>query len=212
MKYWVFDLDGTLVDSFAPYFEALDHLFALVGKKFGPHLWEAALTDHLPVFFERHLGPEQVESALNELQSRSNSDAARISIFEGLEAMINHLISKNCRVAIWTNRDRESAEMILEATGLGKKTELLVSGTCVKNRKPDSEGLLRVIEHFGCEPAQVTMIGDHVYDVAAAKREGSRAVRASWHGYWNVPPCDVADLQFYDVKSFQSWVEAECSA
>jgi phosphoglycolate phosphatase len=206
MKYWVFDLDGTLVDSFAPYFDALDLLFLAAEKKFGPHLWEAALTEHLPEFFERHLGESRVEHSLRELQDRSNRDATSIQIFSGLGALLDELIKNGSKVAIWTNRDRESSELILASTGLGDKIDLLVTGTCVEKRKPDSEGLRKVIAHFQCQPSQVTMIGDHVYDVSAAKREGARAVRASWHGYWKVPDCEVADLQFFDVPSFVGWV------
>lgn len=205
MRHWVFDLDGTLVDSFAHYFDALDEIFLAHGTSFGPELRRAALTDSLVDFFERHLGRGAVPEAFARLQIRSNDDARRIRPFVGLDNLIRQLQERGSRVAVWTNRDLESASLILEHSGLRALTEACVSGTCVVERKPKPEGLLRLIDRFGCQPGEVTMVGDHEHDVTAAKAVGARAVRASWHSYWNEPPCSTADAQFKTVPEFEAW-------
>jgi phosphoglycolate phosphatase len=119
--------------------------------------------------------------------------------------MIRELQARGSRVAVWTNRDLESASLILEHSGLGELMEACVSGTCVTLRKPEPEGLLRIIDRFGCRADEVTMVGDHEHDVTAAKRVGARAVRASWHAYWDEAPCPTADAQFRSVAEFQAW-------
>src|ERR1700753_1849967 len=97
MQYWVFDLDGTLVDSFPPFFEVLEVIFQQNGKAFPKDFHLPALTESLPLFFERHLGKEAVPGALHLLQEQSNADAARIKTFPGVMETIALLKSKNSK-------------------------------------------------------------------------------------------------------------------
>lgn len=205
MTHWVFDLDGTLVDSFSHYFEALDVVFREHGSRFAPELRQAALTEPLDRFFVQHLGEHSLSPAFDRLQALSNEDARRIRAFDGLESVIQKLLARGARVAVWTNRDLISASLILKHSGLSRLTEACVSGTCVAQRKPHPEGLLRLIERFGCDPGDVTMVGDHEHDVNAAKTVGARAVRASWHSYWDEAPCSSSDAQFRSIADFGQW-------
>jgi HAD superfamily hydrolase (TIGR01549 family) len=205
MKNWVFDLDGTLVDSFAHYFGTLEEIFAAHGSRFVPDLRQAALTDPLDLFFEKHIGPTAVPPAFEMLRLLSNESARHILPFAGIEKVVRELKRRGARVAVWTNRDLESATLILKHSGLKPLAELCVSGTCVDLRKPHPEGLLRLIQHFGCAPSDVTMVGDHEHDVTAANEAGVRAVRASWHAYWKIDACPDADFQFHSVPDFENW-------
>lgn len=209
-KHWVFDLDGTLVDSFQPYFVSLDQIFRDQGGRFeGDAMQKEALTIPLVDFFEKHLGGERVSEAHRRLRQMSNRDARGILAYSELVQSLDYLKAKGARIAVWTNRDLESAELIIEHSGLGRWVETCVSGTCVGRRKPDPEGLLRLIQEFGCEPSEVIMVGDHEHDVSAAKAVGARAVRASWHGYWEQESCTIADHQFFKAKDFENWVQME---
>ena len=205
MKAWVFDLDGTLVDSFGHYFVSLGKVFEMSGMKFGDELRLTALTEPLPLFLQRQLGAAQVPAAIAELQRLSNLDAEHIRPFDGAMDLVRALKDRGDHVSVWTNRDFVSADLILMHSGLSKFIDTCVSGTCVENRKPHPEGLRRIMEQFGLAPTQVTMIGDHEHDVTGAKGAGARAVRASWHEYWQMPKCPDADHQFYCFKEFFFW-------
>jgi phosphoglycolate phosphatase len=205
MRHWVFDLDGTLVDSFGKYFALMGEIFAAHGRRFETGMHREALTESLEAMFEKHLGRENVARAFEVLRARSNEDARDIRPFAGMEGFLAELRTRGARIAVWTNRDLVSASLILEHSGLKGMTEAIVSGTCVSARKPHPEGLVRLIERFGCEPGEVTMVGDHPYDVEGAKAAGARAVRASWHGYWDDEECPVADAQFRRVADFHAW-------
>lgn len=204
---WVFDLDGTLVDSFAKYFEAMREIFAARGTVFREEHQLPALTEPLPEFFAAHLGAMQMASAFAELQERSNDDATRIRPFAGMPEILEALKARGNRIAIWTNRDLVSAELILKHSGLGQYVDYCVSGTCVERRKPHPEGLSRILQRFSCPLAEVVVIGDHDHDMLAAKSAGARAIRASWHGYWAVEACSRAELQFHTVPEFAAWLD-----
>lgn len=205
MKHWVFDLDGTLVDSFSHYFRSLDAVFREHGAQFTPELRQMALTEPLDKFFIQHLGQESLLTAFERLQTLSNDDARHIRPFTGLEEVVQQLLVRGARVAVWTNRDLVSASLILKHSGLSRLTETCVSGTCVAQRKPHPEGLLRLIDRFGCDAKDVTMVGDHEHDVMGAKAVGARAVRASWHAYWQEEDCRAADAQFRRITDFGAW-------
>jgi len=208
MRYWVFDLDGTLVDSFGHFFDSLKEIFSENGKVFSDELRLASLTESLPAFFEKHLGTEAARPALEKLQRQSNLDAAKIQPFAGTMPFIRALKESGSKIAVWTSRENESAKLILEQTGLSELAEIYVTGTCTVQRKPHLEGLLKIREHFKCELDEITMVGDHEHDMMAAKNAGARAVRASWHSYWPVEKCTHADYQFYHVSDFQQWASS----
>lgn len=211
MKCWVFDLDGTLVDSFEHYFVILTDIFNSNGAKFREELRLPALTQKLPEFFEQHLGKPAVSQAMITLQERSNRDASQVRPFDGVIELIQKLRERGDRVAVWTNRDLQSAQLIIQHSGLKPFVEICISGTCTVERKPFPEGLLRIINHFGCRADDVTMIGDHEHDVTAAKSVGTRAIRASWHSYWQFEPCTIADYQFHKFEDFSRWVDSQSS-
>ncbi len=208
MKNWVFDLDGTLVDSFGLYFKSMREIFADHGREFHSDLHLPALTEPLGDLFSLHLGSDRVNRAFDALQEKSNLDAPRIEPFAGIPELIDELIAKGAKIAVWTNRDLQSAELILKATGLKRKLEHCVSGTCVTRRKPDAEGLKGIIRRFDCSPSDVVMVGDHEHDVLGAQSAGATAVRASWHGYWSIEKCTQADFQFFTVPDFSAWARS----
>ena len=212
MKYWAFDLDGTLVDSFEHFFIFMREVFNEHSVAFTPDMQLTALTQSLPVFFQTHLGQDAVAPTMKRLHERSNEDAKIIKPFPGALALIERIREQGGRIAIWTNRDLTSASLILENSGLGQHIDLCVSGGCTQLRKPHPEGLQRIIDTFQCTPDQITMIGDHEYDVQAAKTVGARAVRASWHGYWTFNPCSISDHQFHQFEEFSHWVSHEKSS
>jgi phosphoglycolate phosphatase-like HAD superfamily hydrolase len=207
MKHWVFDLDGTLVDSFSHYFVLLSDIFSTHGARFSDELRRPALTQSVAEFFEQHLGPEAVPSAVSVLHERSIEDAKHIRPFTGMLPTIRSLKENGSRVAVWTNRDLASAQSIILHSGLKPFIELCVSGNCTVQRKPNPEGLLRIVQHFGCDAASVTMVGDHDFDVMAAKTAGARGVRANWHAYWKPEPCAHSDFQFSQIEDFKKWIE-----
>jgi pyrophosphatase PpaX len=205
MTNWIFDLDGTLVDSFGHYFTSLEEVFSLHDKTFTPDLQHAALTDNLKDFFTLHLGEKALDPALLLLRSRSNHDATKIQAFPGIIDSLKNLRSSGAKIGVWTNRDYESANLILKHSGLENHVDAFVSGTCTKERKPYPEGLLRIANEFKSLPSEITMVGDHDHDVMAAKTAGARAIKASWHSYWEVKKCLIADHQFHELDLFHSF-------
>jgi len=205
MKYWVFDLDGTLIDSFSFYLSIVTRLFEKHNLTLTPEIVKSCVGMPAAKFFEMHLGAEHVNDAMAELKSQSDEDLKSVSLFSGILESVKQLSSAGHRVAIWTSRDLLSTEQLLQFTQLNDYIDFYVTSCCVADHKPHPEGLLKVAEYFSCDPSELVMIGDHDFDMQAAKRVGAKAVRASWHSYDSPASCSLADHQFHKVEDFSQW-------
>jgi phosphoglycolate phosphatase-like HAD superfamily hydrolase len=50
------------------------------------------------------------------------------------------------------------------------------------------------------------MVGDHDYDIQAAKAIGAMAIRASWHRFGPPEFCSLSDQHFKSVDEMMQWV------
>lgn len=205
MKHWVFDLDGTLVDSFPPYFQILEEILKGHGQTFSTHDRLPALSVEAAVFLKSRIGEHHVPAGLEFLHRRNREVVDSIQPFPEMMELVRYLVENDRSVSIWTNRDLASAEGILEKTGLSKLSSILVTPNHLKNAKPHPEGLFKIADFHKTVPSEMIMIGDHEMDVVGGKSGGARAVRASWHGYWEFETCKIADHQFYAAGDFKTW-------
>lgn len=204
MKYWIFDLDGTLVDSFQPYFNAVEKIMnktlSLEERKVGVSL-------HASEFFKLHLSEEQAKKALQQLQLQNTQDLGDLPKFSAIEDLFIYLKKSGCHISIFTSRDLTSASQTLKKNGLYKFIDHLVSGDCVSEKKPNPEGLHKLQGLYNCRLEEMVMIGDHDCDVEAGNNAGVFSVRASWHPHWPHDQCTVARQQFHSVDEFFAWVK-----
>lgn len=215
MKYWVFDLDGTLIDSHGAYFKSLQHVL----EQFGSELTEFDQKEILRIsvknradFFNRKLGHDHAKQAMAALDRRLQEDYLRVSVYDGMIPLLQTLKSRNLELAVWTARDLSSAEQVLKHLKIYSYFSLCVGSSCLSQCKPHPEGLLKVASYFQCSPIEMAMVGDHENDLLAAKACGARAIQAMWHNPQGVVRSHHADEGFHDVQVFKGWLSRNLSA
>lgn len=205
MKYWVFDLDGTLTDSFGPYFTLVEDL---IGESLSRDQKKELIGIHPSQIFKSRLPAEQATRALELLNEKSQKDAASIPLFNEIHSICTYLKKNGCRLAVWTSRDLVSAKLVLNEVGIGHYFDYIISGDCVSNRKPHSEGIEILQKLFLCEPHEMVMVGDHDHDMEAAQSFGAQPLRASWHKHWDHDNCSRSHKQFYCTSEFHQWIQS----
>lgn len=205
MKYWVFDLDGTLTDSFGYYFLMLEKLLE---KEFSRAERKHLIGIHPSEIFKSHLSPQAADQAIKTLQEKSENDAGLIPIYKDISKVCSWLANNNHKLAVWTSRDLESAKLVLRENGIHQFFDYVVSGNCVSKRKPHPEGLEKIQKHFSCTTQEMVMIGDHDHDMEAAQIFGALPIRASWHSYWDHDSCSHAHKQFFCSSDFYQWIQS----
>ncbi len=212
MKYWVFDLDGTLVDSLTVHYQVMERVFSNFHLEFSrEHQLEILKlsSNQLDFYFARKFGAANKEEALKIFERLTKESVNSIFPFPHIEEVLRYLKSKNCPLSVWTARDQKASHAILENTGLVNYFSIIVTGDCVQQGKPHPEGLEKIAAFFESSPNEMTMVGDFESDMRGAKNYHCRGIRVQWHNSLEKVDCSLADFQFHDIPSFQAWIESQ---
>jgi HAD superfamily hydrolase (TIGR01509 family) len=165
----VFDLDGTLVDTRPAV--AAAHAASLAAV---PPL-------------DQLLGRAQRGADADAYHRRLAELTHALRPYPGVAELLEQL---PLPAAVVTGASRESAELVLAATGLRGRFDVVVTADDVRRPKPDPEGLRLACERLGVEPAEVAYVGDLPGDAAAARACGALALGAAWAAHAAVAGAD----------------------
>lgn len=210
MKHWIFDLDGTLVDSLTIHYQVLEKLFRKFDKPFSKddhHDVLKVTSKTLPSYFDSRLGTENLELSLRLFRELTAEAMKIIKPFEGIEDLLKTLKHQGCHLAVWTARDLAATKEILKHTGLDFYFSICVSGCCTVQGKPHPEGLQKIADHFECGADSMVMVGDFDSDMLGAQAFGIKAIRVFWHPTVSDKECDIAGWQFHQVSALRNWID-----
>lgn len=199
-KHWVFDLDGTLIDTFPFYLKTVREILGAYDSQLLDE--EVAVCIGMPAekFFLQKLGPDVLPEVLTRIRVRGEADAKKIKKFPGIEELLLILQARGTNMVIWTSRDLATAKLVLAYTGLESFFSLVISGSCVDQHKPDPEGLHKAAAHFGCDVEKCVVVGDHDFDMLGAKAASAYRIRANSHNLQAKETCEHASIVISDVQ------------
>lgn len=173
----VFDLDGTLVDSMPLVLKAFAHAVApfcgpvseqeVMARLGGPPERTFAL------WLERE---EAVAEAMERLRQYTLRHWKSIVPFAGWEALFRSLRRRKQAVAVWTGRERESAQWLLHEHAIEGYLQACVCGDDFPSHKPDPAGLAHVVQQLRLTADETLFVGDADVDVLAGHACGVRTV------------------------------------
>ena len=73
------------------------------------------------------------------------------------------------RMAVLTNKPVRFSTAILEGLGIARHFEFIYGGNSFESKKPDPEGLLKIMKDTGSAPGQTLMVGDSDTDVLTGR-------------------------------------------
>jgi 2-haloacid dehalogenase len=140
-----------------------------------------ALTGEFRPFAEHVRASLTVEAARNGLDpglvDAAAERAARLDPFPDTPAALDLLRGAGVRLAVLSNSGADGAAATLEAAGLADRFERILGVDAVGTFKPDPRTYRHALAELGAEPAEVTMVAAHAWDVTGAKRAG---LRGAW--------------------------------
>jgi HAD superfamily hydrolase (TIGR01509 family) len=171
----LFDMDGTLVDAFAPIVYALNRTLASLDL---PGMSEADI--------RRHTG--RGEGSIRAMFGDRRDEAIRLYLqfhderlyeltpMPGAESVLQWAKSAGLPVAIVTSKSQSRAEAQLMHLGWTAWIDQVIGLTDGRMQKPDPHTLHLACESMGVLPEETAMIGDGTADMQAAVRAGCTAV------------------------------------
>jgi len=115
---------------------------------------------------------EKFRACFQDTQIKNFKKFARILPF--VKSTFKFIDKKKIKIGIVTTKRRSEAFAILKGYKLPYDT--VVGGDDVKNKKPDPEPVLKACKNLRLNPKDCMFVGDHPFDMMAAKSVGSLAI------------------------------------
>lgn len=208
MKHFVFDLDGTLIDSHPPYLETLELVFSRYKDESKTVDYSLVRKVFAYKFMSLHIPEERMDEAFAYYMQLSLNQVGQIKPFDGVIEILDLLKTRNIPIAIWTGREKKTAIQVIENTGLDLYAKQIVTGDCVSRNKPDPEGLLKILERNEWSADDTVMVGDSDFDVLGARAAKVKAVSVGWGNPESDALKGQSDRHFHAVVDFRRWLEA----
>lgn len=110
------------------------------------------------------------EAAANAIAAYELEAASESSLFPFARPMLARLVRLGVKTAIITRNCREAVQTVFPDHT--EYCSLILSRDDVEKVKPHPEHLLAALRHFGMEPEDAMMVGDHPMDVESAHKAG----------------------------------------
>ncbi len=197
----LFDLDGTLVDSFPGISRSINQTLTAVGREPLP---EAQLLQfvgkRLAVIFSTLLGAKDetlVDRAVEIYRPLFDEVGILDSrVFPGIPEALATLRDAGHSLQVVTVRSIGSANLVVKHFGLDRYFDA-VHGPDRTERSGDKADLVRAaLDLAGADPRETIMIGDRADDVRAARTHGVHAVAVEW-GYGTIDELREAEPDYF---------------
>lgn len=187
---FLFDLDGTLVDSV--YQHVLAWHEALESEGIELSIWRihrkigmsgGLFTNMLLRETEMELGPERIERMRRTHAEAYKKRADQIRPLPGARELLAYLTDAGLPWAIGTSGRMETAAPVLKNLGVDLAKVPVITRDMVKYAKPDPDLFLAAAEALNQPIASACIVGDSVWDMLAARRAGGLGVGLLSGGY-----------------------------
>lgn len=172
----VFDLDGTLVDSYGPIATSLNAARAAFGLP--PVTVERVRRDvghGLENLIEQHLGPDHVVAGVGLFRARYEQVfAAGTHPLPGVPEVPLALARAGYRLALASNKPARFGSRIVAQVGLADAIPVVLGPDCGIPAKPEPSMLRVALERLGATADQALYVGDMPLDVLTARVAGVR--------------------------------------
>jgi HAD superfamily hydrolase (TIGR01549 family) len=187
---FLFDLDGTLVDSV--YEHVLAWQEALEAEGIELSVWRihrkigmsgGLFTNMLLREIGVEIDPERIERLRRLHATAYNRRSGRVRPLPGARELLDYLSSADIPWAIATSGRMETARPVLERLGIDLDNVAVVTRDQVKYAKPDPDLFLAAAERLGVGIETSSVVGDSIWDMLAARRARALGIGLLSGGY-----------------------------
>ena len=206
---FLFDLDGTLIDSVRLILDSYHHTLAM--HRLPPRSDEEWLrgvgTPLRSQFADWQHDPERLEALIATYREYNLAHHDRmVTIYPGVLEAIQEVRARGAQTGLVTSKNQAGAIRGLRLVGLHGLIDVMVCADDVENPKPHPEPVERAVRLLAADPELTVYIGDSIHDMRSGKAAGVKTAAVLWgpfgrehlgHGepdYWLDRPQQIVDL------------------
>ena len=180
---YLFDLDGTLIDSIGLIMSSYRHTMREhLGEIPADDVWRSGFGTPLRTQIERFARTEHEAEAMRLTYVRY-TDAHHdqmVVVYPGIREALASLRETGARLAIVTSKNRRSMWRGLRLCGLDGFFDAFVTVDDVDAYKPDPAPVVEALDRLSALSEEAVFIGDSPHDVAAGRAAGVQTAAALW--------------------------------
>ena len=178
MTAYIWDLDGTLLDSYGVIVEAAARTAADEGINDPKDYILKVVKQKSCTAYMEEIGSQcgkTVREVFAQYQKHTHALDDLITLIDGAKETLERLQEAGAVHFVYTHRG-SSSEPILERLGVLKCFREVVTSMYGFAPKPSGEGVRFLVEKYGLDPEQTWYVGDRTLDVYCAKDAGVKAL------------------------------------
>lgn len=186
---WIWDLDGTLIDSYQVITASLVRVTEAMGhpvsfEEILREIKQGSMSVFVSHWVDRFSGDPEAFYALYREYTHGLDDT--IPLIPGAAETLRGLRDAGARHFVYTHRG-DSSFSILERNGILPLFEEVVTSLAGFPRKPAPDGVLYLLDKYKTDPERTFYVGDRELDVGCAVAAGVRAVLYREEGSFVLP-------------------------
>ncbi len=177
----LFDLDGTLLDTYELIIQSFLHTFDhYVPDRFTREDCIQFIGPSLQETFQSIL-PEKTEEMVQYYRefNQKHHDAL-VHAFPGVTETVQTLHQNGYKLGIVTTKMRDTTLQGLNLAKIRPYFQTIIALDDVEKTKPDAEPIHKALARLGATPEEAIMVGDSHHDILAGKNAGTKTVGVSW--------------------------------
>jgi HAD superfamily hydrolase (TIGR01549 family) len=179
---FVFDIDGTLVDSNEKHVESWDRAFRRFGKQFSPEQLRAQIGKGSDQYIPEFLSPDEMKrfgKQLDEYRSElfRKEYLPTVRPFPKVRELFQRIRDDDKRSVLASSGKKADTKYYIKLLNIGDLIDGFVSGDDAESSKPAPDIFTAALQKLdGVSPADAVTVGDTKFDVEAAKKAGLRTI------------------------------------
>lgn len=176
---FIFDLDGTIVDSTAHYRAAWQEFIEEFGSDEDPDSFlRRATRENLTQLLGEDATPQMIEQTAARHAARGNAKmrADGVQAHDGVVELVRDLHANRFKLALATAAERSNAEWTLQELGIRELFDTIVVDRDVARGKPAPDIYLEALRRLNLESNQCAVMEDSATGIRAARAAGLRVI------------------------------------
>ncbi|MGH7592184.1 MAG: HAD family hydrolase [Gemmatimonadales bacterium] len=180
---FLFDLDGTLIDSVRLILDSYHYTTQKHGLPARTDAeWLAGLGTPLSAQFAPYADTTErmAELIASYREYNLSHHDAQVTAYPGVVEAVHELAARGVRLGLVTSKNRSGAERGLRVIGLDGAFTVIVGSDEVVNAKPHPEPVLKAMALIGGRADSTVYIGDSTHDMESGRAAGVRTAAVLW--------------------------------